>query len=220
MKIFGINLGKDQGSVASGKRKTRRRPSLGALIGQTVVLFFFLVLGAGVARFGAYYGSPPISSKSGGKLVEYRNLELRNAVIKHEDVKGFSQLSLFARIIEPQDASANVVVYGLKDDGSASEIQRINRVSSTWTSFDQQITYSAIEIRLETQSALDVVSQTSPSPLAGETEESNRSGSSKNTSGSAGQDEVKKTNKGQEDLAKLGEHLPTKIDLLVFLRPK
>lgn len=212
-----------------GRKGARQHPSIAPLVVQTLLLLLFLSLGAGLALISSFFARQASTSKVGGKLIEYRKLELPgNAITKRENVKDFGEFSVLTKTIEPENAFARVVIYGISDNGSATEIQRIDQVSSSWTSCDQQISYPVLEIRIEPQSRVTETPQDYPSPIESGTliqgsigpaarasESPQRSASEESASPGSIRQEPDDNSKSKENKTK-----PTKIDLLIYLRRK
>jgi hypothetical protein len=226
LEILGFNINRVTARPVG--KVAKRRSRMAALVSQFLFLLLFLLLGVGVARLGLSYGPSIIRLKVGGKLIEYRKLELvGGSIVKRENVKDFAEFSVLTKTMEPENAFAKLVVYGIRDNGSAVEIQRLDSVSSSWTSCDQQISYSAIEIRIDSQSQVNETPQPSPSPIEsvnpkegnlnsarGSGSPEPNSGKKSESPGSISQKQNGSTKSKENELA------PIKIDLLIYLRPK
>lgn len=89
---------------------------------------------------------------NGGKVINYLIVlkSTDNAQLTdYEDVRDFSRISVFTHTDVSKTGSAMVVIYGVKDDGNAAEINRIQSTNSSWSSWVQNNQYSRIRLIVE-----------------------------------------------------------------------
>lgn len=116
-----------------------------------IALGAFLALGiaAGALAGGLRdQGNRPVS---GGRLIEFRDLNPSTGVAVRDisEVAGYGRVTLLTRAAAPENSSATVTVYGVRDEGAAPEIMRVESASAAWSRWEREVTYSRIRILVE-----------------------------------------------------------------------
>lgn len=120
------------------------------VLGQGLVLFTYLLIGIALAGIGSYFGPLIGKVETGGKLIEYRHVDLtKGPVVKeYQDVANFSHMTVFTKTITPDNSMAMVTILGVPRIGTGPDAKRIES-SSTWSRWDQQSNYSGIRVVAE-----------------------------------------------------------------------
>jgi hypothetical protein len=108
------------------------------LKGQGIMLCGFLILGAGVGWISVHFGSVPGRNTKGGKLIEYRKLDLTQHEIYAEmDVEHYAAVTIIATVTQPSNGAAVVRVYGDSPAGGKSEINHLDSIAGSWSRWEQ-----------------------------------------------------------------------------------
>ena len=176
---------------------------------QVLSLSFFLLFGGALAWAASFYNPQKGLLRTNVKVIEYRKLKIADrAIIKRESVKGYSRVTVLLRTVAPENSKATAIAYGIRGDGNIYEIQRIEDISSTWVSWEQQISYSDIEIVIKPsiQSSTAFQDRTLPS----------------NPNLIPKSQDMIKENLATAESPKSEQNSPsqTELDLLIYLQPK
>jgi hypothetical protein len=106
---------------------------------QGLVLCGFLLLGAFIGWVSAYWG--PIEGRivTGGKLVEFRNLDLsQHSVYEDLDVENYSGITIVTKATSPEKGVATLFIYA--DNGRRAEmpIRELESIADSWSRWDQE----------------------------------------------------------------------------------
>lgn len=133
-------------------RERRRRDDRETLpLPPGFLLVLSMLLGALIAEGGLLVGAPPSQVRRGGRLVEYRGLNLDGTPI----VKGYVNmgrsfmLTAFTRVISPTNSLAIVTIYGSQNGKSDIVLQRIDSRDSSWARWAYRVPYPRIRVKVE-----------------------------------------------------------------------
>ncbi|HEX4606296.1 MAG TPA: hypothetical protein VH724_20005 [Candidatus Angelobacter sp.] len=105
---------------------------------QGLVLCGFLFLGAFLGWISAFFGPVKGQITSGGKLVEYRNLDLsQHPVYEDIDTENYSSIMIVTKTTVPEKGEATLVIYGDGGTSGKGEIRRLNSVANSWSRWEQ-----------------------------------------------------------------------------------
>jgi hypothetical protein len=105
---------------------------------QGIVLCGFLFLGVSLGWVSVFFSPLKGQIKKGGKLIEYRNLDLsQHPVYEELDIENYSTITIMTKTIAPENSEAILMIYGNGGATDKNEITHLESSASSWSQWDQ-----------------------------------------------------------------------------------
>lgn len=121
------------------KKRNAPDPFKVSRTGKLIRLLVVFAVGGLVAFVADLFGPSSGDKSTGGRVVEYPNLNPSEHVIyEEEDIQQYKRVIVSARTIMPQNGSATVVIYGDPIGGKAQEINQLEAAANSWSQWEQK----------------------------------------------------------------------------------
>ena len=127
---------------------------------QGMLLFVFLMIGGVLAWTSSKLGPSPDNVTTGGKLVEYRNVDpSKNVIVMQQAVQNYHHITIFAQAAAPLNSSASITIYGESTQGGKHEIGRIDATAGAWSRWERQNSSNNLTITIATGAGVSPATQ-------------------------------------------------------------